>query len=118
MSLGAFDPTEDGEDDGSVLAMIHGTRTSSTYASEASMAIGSHEPKGPTAALHSLCVHPGWRAKGIGTKILNEYIETLKKQNGIERISLIAHDDLVPFYTRYAFECFPNATEQDSLITE
>jgi len=81
--------------------MTHGTRTYSTYASDKSMSIGSHEVDGPTVALHTLCVHPGWRAKGLGTKILQEYIKRAADQKGVERIALIAHDELVPFYERY-----------------
>lgn len=99
MTLGLFEVTDD--NDGSLLAMIHGTRTSSMYASDASMAIGSHEPDGPTVGLHTLCVHPGWRAKGLGTKILKEYIRRVGDEKGVERVTLIAHDELVPFYERY-----------------
>lgn len=100
MTLGLFEATDDEE--GSLLAMIHGTRTSSTYASDASMGIGSHEPDGPTAGLHTLCVHPGWRAKGLGTKILKEYIKRMQQEKGLLRIALLAHDELVPFYERYS----------------
>ena len=96
--MGLFEGTED--DDGSLLAMTHGTRTSSTYASDKSMSIGSHEADGATVALHTLCVHPGWRAKGLGTTILKEFIKRAEAVNGVERIALIAHDELVPFYER------------------
>jgi GNAT superfamily N-acetyltransferase len=84
--------------------MIHGTRTSSTCVSDAAMAIGAHEPEGTTVALHSLCVHPGWRAKGLGTQILREYIKRMESENGVKRIALIAHDELVPFYERHGFD--------------
>ena len=100
MTLGLFEVTD--ENDGSLLAMIHGTRMSSMVVNDASMAIGSHEPDGPTVGLHTLCVHPGWRAKGLGTKILKEYITRMGKEKGVERIALIAHDELAPFYERYA----------------
>jgi len=94
------------DDDGSLLAMIHGTRTSSMVVNDTSMAIGSHEPDGPTVGLHTLCVHPGWRAKGFGTRILKEYIKRIGTEKGVERIALIAHDDLAPFYERYhCLEC-------------
>ena len=86
--------------DCSLLAMIHGTRTSSTYASDESMCIGSHETNGPTVVVHTVCVHPGWRAKGLGTTIINEFIKRAESENGVERIALIAHDELVPFYER------------------
>jgi GNAT superfamily N-acetyltransferase len=97
--LGLFEVID--EDTGPVLAMIHGTRTSASYASDASMSIGSHEPNGPTVGLHTLCVHPGWRTKGLGTRILKEYLKRMENEKGVERVALIAHDELVPFYERY-----------------
>jgi GNAT superfamily N-acetyltransferase len=98
LTLGLFHGTD--YDDGTLLAMIHGTRTSSTYASDPSMAIGGHEPDGTTVGIHTLCVHPGWRAKGLGTRILKEYINRVAKEKGVERVALISHDGLVPFYER------------------
>jgi GNAT superfamily N-acetyltransferase len=99
MTLGLFEATDN--NDGSLLAMIHGTRTSSMVVSDANMVIGSHEPEGPTVGLHTLCVHPGWRAKGFGTKLLKEYINRIGKEKGVERIALIAHEELALFYERY-----------------
>jgi N-acetylglutamate synthase-like GNAT family acetyltransferase len=64
------------------------------------MAIGGHDPDGTTVGLHTLCVHPGWRAKGLGTTILNEYFIRIGKQKDVEKVALIAHDELVPFYER------------------
>ena len=98
-TLGIFESSKN--DDGLLLAMIHGTRTSSAYASDESMCIGSHEMNGPTVAVHTLCVQPAWRAKGLGTIILKEFIQRADAKNGVERIALIAHDKLVPFYERY-----------------
>lgn len=80
--------------------MIHGTRTSSSFASDESMSIGSFEPDGRTVALHTLCVHPGWRTNGLGTRVLREYINRMENEEGIERVALIAHEELVPFYQR------------------
>ena len=99
MSLGIFEAGED--HDGSLLAMIHGTRTSSSVTSDKSMAIGSNEPNGATVALHTLCVHPGWRARGLGTRVLREYLGRVGNEEGAVRVVLIAHDELVPFYRRY-----------------
>jgi GNAT superfamily N-acetyltransferase len=99
LTLGLFEAND--ENDGSLLAMIHGTRTSATYASDGAMEIGGHEPEGSTVGLHTLCVHPGWRAKGLGTLILKEYVKRMESENGVKRVALIAHDELVPFYERY-----------------
>jgi GNAT superfamily N-acetyltransferase len=64
------------------------------------MVIGSHDAKGTTVALHSLCVHPAWRARGLGKRIITDYVERMKMERGVERIALIAHDKLVPFYEK------------------
>ena len=101
LTLGLFAANDD--NDGSLLAMIHATRTAAGYASDASMALGGHDPAGTTVALHSLCVHPGWRAKGFGTRILREYVQRMEDVKGVENVALIAHDELVPFYERYSF---------------
>ena len=95
MSLGIFR-------DDQIIGMIHGTRTSDSCASDKSMAVGSHEPDGPTAVLHTLCVHPDWRLQGFGTAIVKEYFVRVRRLGGVERVALIAHDDLVPFYERYS----------------
>lgn len=99
LTLGLFSANDD--NDGTLLAMIHGTRTSTGYASDASMALGGHEPIGKTVGLHTLCVHPGWRAKGLGTRILREYVKRMEGIKGVQDVALIAHDELVPFYERY-----------------
>jgi GNAT superfamily N-acetyltransferase len=65
------------------------------------MAIGSHEPDGETVGLHTLCVHPDWRARGLGTMILKEYINRVSNEKNVKRVALIAHDELVPFYEKY-----------------
>jgi len=81
--------------------MIHGTRTSAGYVTDESMTIGGHERGASTVGLHTLCVHPGWRAKGLGTTLLREYVKRMEKEKGVDRIALIAHDELVGFYERY-----------------
>jgi GNAT superfamily N-acetyltransferase len=98
LTLGLFEVDEEGE--GSILAMIHGTRTSDPTTTDKSMSIGSHEPDGPTVALHTLCVHPGHRARGLGTRVLKEYLERVGGEKGVRWVTLIAHDELLPFYER------------------
>jgi len=99
MTLGLFEVDDDGIS-GILLAVIHGTRTVDRVNSDRSMAIGSHDPDGATVALHTLCVHPDHRARGLGTKILKQYIGRVGKEKGVERVAVSAHDGLVPFYER------------------
>jgi GNAT superfamily N-acetyltransferase len=100
LTLGLFERSST-DKDWSVIAMIHGTRTSDACSTDAAMTIGSHEPDGETAALHTLCVHPDWRARGLGTMILKEYIKRMGNEQNVKRVALIAHDELVPFYAKY-----------------
>jgi hypothetical protein len=51
-----------------------------------------------TAALRTLCVHPGPRARGLGTNVSKEYIERMGKIKAITRV--VIHHELVPFYER------------------
>ena len=117
MSLGLFQVGEDGQD-GTLLAMIHGTRTSADHVTDESMTPGTHEPDGATVGLHTLCVHPGWRAKGLGTLLLKEYVQRMEKEKGVERIALIAHDVLLGFYERYFPLCLVIDEGSDLLIVE
>jgi GNAT superfamily N-acetyltransferase len=99
MTLGLFKVFD--ENEGTLLAMIHGTRTSSFYHSDESVEIGSHKPEGATAALHTLCVESDWRGKGLGMKILKEYMNRMEKEQGLQRISLWSREPLIPFYEKY-----------------
>ena len=75
MTLGLFEVTD--ENDGSLLAMIHGTRMSSMVVNDASMAIGSHEPDGPTVGLHYVMCSSRMESKGSR----NEDIEGIHYSN-------------------------------------
>jgi ribosomal protein S18 acetylase RimI-like enzyme len=61
-----------------------------------------HDSEGKTVCIHSVCVHPNYRRQSIATKLLTEYLKQIKSQ-GMERVSLICHDDLIPLYERVGF---------------
>jgi GNAT superfamily N-acetyltransferase len=81
--------------------MIHATRTDASTVTDESMTSGSHRKDGPTVGLHTLCVHPGWRARGLGTMLLEEYTQRVGQLARVERIALIAHEELAGFYERF-----------------
>lgn len=54
-------------------------------------------------ALHSLAVAKEHQRKGLGTILLKAYIERIKSARIAERISLLAHDNLVKFYQDFGF---------------
>jgi GNAT superfamily N-acetyltransferase len=63
-----------------------------------------HQDQGSTIAIHSLAVLPEHQGKGIGSTLLKAYIQRIKDAAIADRIALLSHDDLVPFYTALGFE--------------
>ncbi|KAJ7267488.1 acyl-CoA N-acyltransferase [Mycena rebaudengoi] len=68
----------------------------------------THVP-GSSACIHSVCISSSNRSKGVGLKLLREYIarlEAAQRDNsaGYERILLITHANLRPFFEKAGFE--------------
>jgi guanine nucleotide exchange factor len=71
--------------------------------------MSNHVPSSPSVCLHSVCVSPAHRRKNIGSRLLREYISRLEsaRKNGsasYERILLLTHQELRPFYEGVGFE--------------
>ncbi|KAF7508822.1 hypothetical protein GJ744_008699 [Endocarpon pusillum] len=105
-----------------LIAHISATRTPSRTVNDASMGFPpdwktrrsslpiagevepqGHQEQGGTIALHSLAVVKEHQRKGLGTILLKAYIERIKSAKIAERISLLAHGNLVKFYERFGF---------------
>ncbi|KAI7901959.1 acyl-CoA N-acyltransferase [Cokeromyces recurvatus] len=98
-------------DDQKVIAFLCTTLTNADLVTDESMSV--HEPNGKTICLHSVCVSPDYRHKGIGTKLLSTWIKELKdinKANGngqgkkYNRIALLSRPKLVSFYENVGFK--------------
>lgn len=63
-----------------------------------------HDPNGKTIAQHSLSVSPGYQNSGLGKAIMRSYITRMKEAGQADRISLLAHDYLVPYYESLGFK--------------
>ncbi|KAI1614991.1 arylalkylamine N-acetyltransferase [Exophiala viscosa] len=63
-----------------------------------------HQEIGGTVCVHSLAVAPEFQKMGLGTVLAKSYISRIKDSKCAERIALLAHDHLVPFYTALGFE--------------
>ncbi|PGH35935.1 hypothetical protein GX50_01260 [[Emmonsia] crescens] len=107
-----------------LIAHILATRTPALCVTDASMGIppnwrdkssstlescnGSeplgHQDQGSTIALHSLAVLPEHQGKRLGSTLLKAYIQRIKDAAIANRIALLAHDHLIPFYTSLGFE--------------
>uniref|UniRef100_A0A060SZ26 ARAD1C05280p n=1 Tax=Blastobotrys adeninivorans TaxID=409370 RepID=A0A060SZ26_BLAAD len=62
-----------------------------------------HREEGRTICIHSVGVLPEFRGKSIATIMLKDYIQRITTQHIADRIALICHDHLMPFYSRSGF---------------
>jgi GNAT superfamily N-acetyltransferase len=63
-----------------------------------------HTEDGRTICLHSLCVHPDFSRKGLGTILLQSYVQRIRDSGVASRIALICRDRYIPFYERAGFK--------------
>jgi predicted N-acetyltransferase YhbS len=70
---------------------------------EGGQAVG-HEEGGRTIAIHSLAVLPEHQGKQVGSTLMKSYIHRIREAQIADRIAIIAHDHLVPFYESFGFE--------------
>ncbi|KAJ5081811.1 hypothetical protein NUU61_010075 [Penicillium alfredii] len=70
---------------------------------EEGQAVG-HEEGGGTIAIHSLAVLPEHQGKQVGSTLMKSYINRIREAQIADRIAIIAHDHLVPFYESFGFE--------------
>ena len=66
-----------------------------------------HFGKGGILAIHSVCVSTAYHRLGIGSLMLNKYVEliTSRQDESLKRIALMAKVNLIPFYTKASFKC-------------
>jgi predicted N-acetyltransferase YhbS len=79
------------------------TRRSSIPSDNDEEPIG-HQDQGGTICLHSLAVAPEFQKMGLGTVLMKSYIQRMKDSKIADRIALLAHDHLVPFYQGLGFD--------------
>ena len=71
--------------------------------------MSTHVPSSPFVCLHSVCIAPAHRRKGVGLLLLQEYLARLERQRAggsasYKQVMLITHEELRPFYERAGFE--------------
>uniref|UniRef100_A0A0G4FCC2 N-acetyltransferase domain-containing protein n=1 Tax=Chromera velia CCMP2878 TaxID=1169474 RepID=A0A0G4FCC2_9ALVE len=97
---------EEGEGDKSSLAgFVNGTCTSGTTLTHETME--THEKDGRTLCIHSVVIHQDFRRRGVGSEMLKAYVRRYTetgKQRGIDRILLLCHEYLLPFYEKTGFQ--------------
>jgi len=87
---------------GKIIGFVTGTRCR-TFDKES---MRTHNPAGKLLAIHSVVVSEEYRKKGIGTQILENYLQALKKlklKYPIEKVVLITKMQNIGFYLRSGF---------------
>ena len=60
--------------------------------------------------IHSVVIKPEYQKKNLATLLLTDYIQKLSNQEIGNKIVLIAHEPLVPFYERVGFKIIAENT--------
>jgi len=112
-------PVETSRNNGAVsvlLAHVVATKTRDTLVTDVAMdyprdwetsnkddnAAGHHED-GKTICIHSLAVLPAYQGSGIGRTIMMAYMQQMNGAGIADRLALIAHEPLVPYYEKLGF---------------
>jgi len=99
--LGAYIPEEGNK----LIAYICSTLCDSKILTHDSMT--NHLPSGTSVCIHSVCVDSKYQRQGVGLGLLEEYIRRFEHNNesrNYERVLLIAHEELIPFYNKAGFD--------------
>jgi GNAT superfamily N-acetyltransferase len=94
--LGAFLPS------GQLVGFVSGTAMSTPNLSH--QAMEKHDPQGTHVGVHSVVVSSDFRHRGVGSDLLRNYVDLLKKTKVYKSVVLIVHEELIPFYERAGFE--------------
>ncbi|KAF7313926.1 hypothetical protein HMN09_00550900 [Mycena chlorophos] len=100
--------------DNKLMGYVCSTLSSDTTLTHASMS--THVPDGTSVCIHSVCVHPAVKRKGLGLSLLREYVARLGPLALYERVLLITHAPLRAFYEKAGFEWIgPSAVHHGAL---
>ncbi|KAF9259253.1 acyl-CoA N-acyltransferase [Marasmius fiardii PR-910] len=103
--LGVFVPHADGSR--TIIGYICATLANGETLTHESMS--EHVPGAATVCIHSVSVSAAHQRQGVGLRLLREYTSRLTeaRRTGAvpyERISLIVHEELIPFYEKGGYE--------------
>lgn len=63
-----------------------------------------HRDDGRTLAVHAVVVDPAYHGQSIGSLMLKDYIQRMTTLHVADRIAILVHDKLKPFYALQDFE--------------
>ncbi|KAF9352402.1 hypothetical protein BGX34_012175 [Mortierella sp. NVP85] len=107
-----------------LVGYIVSTQSSDKTLTHSSMS--SHDAKGSTVCIHSVCVARGYQRRGIATAMMKAYLKHLKSLNEqssseavdpssssgclLELVLLIAHKELIGLYSKAEFKLLGQST--------
>ncbi|KNZ75875.1 hypothetical protein J132_00888 [Termitomyces sp. J132] len=68
------------------------------------LSMSSHVPSSASVCIHSVCVAPEHRHKGVASNLLKTYIAKLKEKGQYTRVLLITKEGMRGFYEKAGFE--------------
>ncbi|KAK6454763.1 aries arylalkylamine N-acetyltransferase [Scheffersomyces xylosifermentans] len=93
-----------------LVGHIIATKISSQTITNASMELPSssdpatgHIEGSRVVGIHSLVIDPEWQGKNLGTLLMHDYIQKLSNQDLGDKVVIIAHKELIPFYEKIGF---------------
>ncbi|KDQ09289.1 hypothetical protein BOTBODRAFT_37197 [Botryobasidium botryosum FD-172 SS1] len=102
--LGAYIPI-DATSDRKLVAFVVSTLSEHPTLTHASMS--THVPQGSSVCMHSVCVDPEFKRRGIALALLREYLrrlEATQASEGIDRVLLLCHEELIELYAKVGFQ--------------
>ncbi|MBG0790772.1 MAG: GNAT family N-acetyltransferase [Desulfovibrionaceae bacterium] len=88
---------------GKVVGQINsGSTHKEDITDEAFKQLIGHDPDGRNMVVFSLSVHPKFQHRGIGGKLMDEFIN-MAREMGKSTVKLLCKHDLIPFYARHGF---------------
>lgn len=87
-----------------LVGHIIASKTEGKHVSDRSMEIGAHSESGRTIAIHSVVVDPEYQGKHIGYVMFKDYVQKFFGLCSADGMALLAHEKLVPFYTKHGFK--------------
>ncbi|CCH61897.1 hypothetical protein TBLA_0F03600 [Henningerozyma blattae CBS 6284] len=99
--------------DETLIGHILGTKinTPTKFITLESMKVGNHIESSDTIAIHSVVIAQKYQKKNLATLLLTDYIQKLSNQEIGNKIVIIAHEHLVPFYERVGFQLHGENTD-------
>ncbi|KAJ3564702.1 hypothetical protein NP233_g8123 [Leucocoprinus birnbaumii] len=110
--LGAFAASDQAKGR-KLIGHVCGTQSPLTYYTKESMSV--HVASSPSICVHSVVLLESYQKKGIGLQMMREYLLRIQRQISSsegeyrhgkpERVLLVTHDEVRPFYEKAGFIC-------------